>query len=281
MVGHYALAVDRYIAANRVNWDDRVPIHVASRFYDVEGFVATPRGPRDWEQPALGPVEGLDVVHLQCHFGLDTLALAHAGAHIVGVDFSRAAIATATQLAERTGLGDRARFVEADVRDAARVLAPATFDLVYVTLGSLCWLPSIEQWAQQVAALLRSGGRLYLHDVHPLAWALADHDLSIEHTYFEDPEPVAHDDTSTYTDSDKPIAHTRIYEWNHSIGEIITAAIDNGLRVDSLHEHDWTTFQQFAWLEPASDGRHHIPTGRPRVPLTFTLTATNTGHTAR
>ncbi len=172
--------MDPRLVANRANWDDRVPLHVASSFYDVEGFMAQPRTRHVWETEVLGPVAGLDIVHLQCHFGLDSLALAHDGARVVGLDFSSAAVATARDLAQRTGLADRATFVEADVLHAADALAPATFDLVYVSLGALCWLPSVEAWAGQVAALLRPGGRLYLHDGHPLAWALADDDVRVE-----------------------------------------------------------------------------------------------------
>jgi SAM-dependent methyltransferase len=189
-----------YISANRANWDDRVAIHVASKFYDVEGWLRQPRGPRDWELAVLGDVSGLDVLHLQCHFGLDTLALAIAGATVTGLDFSGSAIAEARSLAARAGLGERARFVEADVLRGVDALSPERYDLIYVSLGALCWLPSVERWADQVQALLRPGGRLYLHDVHPLAWACADDDLRVEHSYFEAPEPYVDDVDVTYTD---------------------------------------------------------------------------------
>ena len=212
-----------YTAANRANWDDRVPIHVASKFYDVGRWLQERPGPRAWELEVLGEVVGLDVVHLQCHFGLDTLALANAGARVTGVDFSAAAIAQARSLATQAGLADRARFVQADVLQAASVLQPEQFDLVYVSLGALCWLPSVTRWASQVAALLRPGGRLYLHDGHPLAWALADDDLRIEHSCFEEEEPFVDDLDVTYTDGEGRLANTRAYEWNHSIGEIVTA----------------------------------------------------------
>ena len=263
------------IAANRANWDDRVAIHVASEFYDVERWVRERPGPRRRELDALGDVAGLELLHLQCHFGLDTLAFADAGAIVTGLDFSGAAIAEARALAERVGLADRARFVEADALNAAEVLAPQHWDIVYVSLGALCWLPSVGRWAAQVAALLRPGGRLYLHDGHPLAWALADEDLRIEHTYFEEPVPYVDDEDVTYTDGEGRITHTRSYEWNHSIGEIVTAVLDHGLRVDVLVEHDWTVWQRFPWLVETAPHRWETPPGRPRVPLTFTLLATS------
>ena len=266
-----------YIAINRENWNDRVPIHVASKFYDVENWLRERPGPRQWELDALGDVAGLDVVHLQCHFGLDTLAFANAGALVTGVDFSDAAIVEARSLAERAGLADRARFVEADVLQAADVLAPHRYDIVYVSLGALCWLPSVNQWAGQVASLLRPGGRLYLHDGHPLAWALAENDLRIEHSYFEELEPHVDDAGVTYTDGEARISHARQFEWNHAIGEIVTAILDHGLRVVSLIEHDWTVWPRFPWLVETVGHRWTTPSDRPRVPLTFTLLAARPG----
>ena len=265
--------MEDHLAANRANWDDRVPIHVASAFYDVEGWLAAPHGPRQRELDALGDVAGLDLVHLQCHFGLDTLAFAHAGARVTGLDFSAPAVTEATRLAARAGLADRARFVEADVLDAAAALSPATFDVVYVSLGALCWLPSIERWAAQVAALLRPDGRLYLHDVHPLAWALADDDVRVEHGYFEEGAPFVDDSDVTYTDGDATVAHSRSYEWNHSIGEIVNAVVGHGLAVERLVEHDWTVWQRFPWLVETGPHRWEAPADHPRLPLTFTLLA--------
>jgi SAM-dependent methyltransferase len=147
--------MDEWREVNRANWDERVPIHVASAFYDVEGWIRDRPARPEWERDVLGDLSGLDVVHLQCHIGLDTLALAEAGATVTGLDFSPAAIAQARLLARRAELEDRARFVEADVLDAAMVLAPARFDVVFVSLGALCWLPHVARWAEQVGALLR------------------------------------------------------------------------------------------------------------------------------
>ncbi len=295
----HAAAVDERIAANRANWDDRTAIHVGSAFYDVEGWLADPPGPRAREVDALGDVAGLDLVHLQCHFGLDTLTFAVAGATVTGLDVSGAAVAEARAIAARAGLDDRARFVEGDVLDAAAVLRDAgfelpAFDVVYVSLGALCWLPSVERWARQVGELLRPGGRLYLHDGHPLQWAMADDDTVVEHTYYEEAEPFVSDEAETYTDlgsdqtgADLPgsdlagtapaITNTVTYEWNHSIGEIVNAVIGAGLRIDRLDEHDWTVYRRFDWLEETEPHVWSLPADRPRFPLTFTLLATRTG----
>jgi SAM-dependent methyltransferase len=264
-----------YVDVNRANWDDRVPIHVASDFYDVEGWVARRPGPRPWETEVLGDVSGLDAVHLQCHFGLDTLALANAGARsVTGLDVSPAAVDQARSLAARLGHDDRARFVEHDVLHALDVLPAAAFDLVYVSLGALCWLPSVDAWAAQVAGLLRPGGRLYLHDGHPLAWALAEDDVRLEHTYFEEPAPFVDEMDVTYTDGAGRLAHPKAYEWNHGLAETVTAVLGHGLVLNLLVEHDWTVWPRFPWLVALGDGRWGVPPDRPRLPLTFSLLAT-------
>lgn len=266
--------MDPRLAANRANWDDRVPIHMASSFYDVEGWLAGPRRPRAWEQEALGDLEDLRLLHLQCHIGLDSLAFAGDGAYVTGLDFSSSAIDQARALATRAGLDDRARFVEGDVLEAVEVLSPATYDVVYVSIGSMCWVPSIARWAEQVEGLLAPGGRLFVHDEHPLAWALGTDDLCVEESYFEEAEPLVIDDEVTYADGEAQISNRRHYEWNHSLGEIVAALLGRNLHLERLTEHDWTLWRRFDWLEATSDGRWRVPSSRPRVPLSFTLMAT-------
>ncbi len=264
---------DAAFAQNKTSWDQRVPVHVASEFYDVEGWLREGRGPRPEEIAAVGEVSGLDLVHLQCHFGLDTLAWARLGARVTGLDFSEPAIEQARVLAARAGLEDRATFVCANVYDAAEALDHQTFDVVYVSLGALCWLPSVDRWASVAAALARPGGRLFLHDVHPLSDALSDDELVLEHTYFEEPEPYIDDSGFTYTDGTYSVAMERNYSWNHSLGEIVTSVIDHGFVLEGLEEHDWTSFARFPWLVRAGDRRYVLPPGRPRIPLSFSLSA--------
>jgi len=267
------VTVDEYLAANRANWDDRTGIHVESQFYDVDGWLRDQTGPPAREIEALGDLTGLRLVHLQCHFGLDTMQWARVGADVTGLDFSPAAIDAARNIARRAGFEDRARFVCANVFDAVEALEHDTFDVVCVTLGALCWLPSVERWANQVGALLKPGGRLYLHEAHPVSWALHDEQPCFRDSYFEEPGPFVADFDTTYTDATRPLQHTRHYEWNHSLGEIVNALVGHGLQLDSLLEHDWTVWPRFTWL--VSHDKHHwtSPPDRPRMPLSFTLLA--------
>ena len=263
-----------WLAANRANWDDRTPIHLQSRFYDVDGWLAQGRPPRAREAEALGDVAGLTLVHLQCHIGLDTLTWARAGADVTGIDFSSPAIDAARSIAARAGLAERSRFLCADVYDASEALAGETFDIAYVSLGALCWLPSVDRWAAQVANVVRPGGRFFIHDGHPTASAMADDEPVFERPYFEEQAPVVFDDDVTYTDGDQRLLHTRTYEWNHSLGQIVTSLIAHGLRLEWLTEHDWTAWPRFPFLVEAAPGRWSTPPNRPRLPLSFSLLAT-------
>jgi SAM-dependent methyltransferase len=260
-------------AANRRWWDSAVPVHLASEFYDVAGWLSDGHGPRRREAAVLGDVTGLDLVHLQCHFGKDTLAWARAGATVTGLDFSEPAVAAARDLADRAGLADRSDFVCAPVAEAVAALGGRTFDVVYVSLGALSWLPSVDGWADQVAGLLRTRGRLFLHDVHPLSLALADDDLTVVWTYFEEPVPYRDVRAGSYADATGAMPGEATYSWNHGIGEIVTAVVGHGLRVDRLEEHEWTSFPRYPWLVATDDEEYVIPAGRPRVPLSFTLVA--------
>jgi SAM-dependent methyltransferase len=164
-------------------------------------------------------------VHLQCHIGTDTVSLVRLGASMTGLDFSAPAVAAARQLAERTGAD--ARFVQADLYAAPGVLGRGGFDLVFTGVGALCWLPDIRRWAEVVAALLRPGGRLFIREGHPMMWPLdearEDGLLVVRYPYFERPEPVVFDVEGTYVETDAEFQHNVTQEWNHGLGEIVTA----------------------------------------------------------
>jgi SAM-dependent methyltransferase len=165
-------SAEDWLELNRSNWDARVPVHTASRFYDLPGFVAGRDELRPFELEEVGDVTGRQLLHLQCHLGLDTLSWARHGAAVTGLDFSGPALATARELAERIGARD-ARFVESDVYRAPEALDGRTFDIVYTGLGALCWLPDIDRWARTAASLVAPGGFLYLAEFHPFCDTLS------------------------------------------------------------------------------------------------------------
>ncbi|MEV6977486.1 class I SAM-dependent methyltransferase [Kitasatospora sp. NPDC093806] len=256
-------------AANRANWDERVPIHTASDFYDIPGFVAGKDVLRPFELAEVGDVDGKTLLHLQCHIGLDTLSWARRGATVTGLDFSEPAVAAATEVAERIG-ATTARFVASDVYDAVGALGGQTFDVVYTGLGALCWLPDIDRWARTAAALVAPGGFLYLAEFHPFADTLAEDGRTVETDYFER-GPTVWDETYTYTDGEQVTGATVTVEWQHGIGDVVSALASQGLRIEFLHEHDFTLFARFPVLE--QDGGYRFPPGHPAAPLMYSIRA--------
>ncbi len=276
------MALDDARRLNLANWEDRVPVHAASRTYDLAGLAADPTRltrviERDRER--MPDLSGKDVVHLQCHIGTDTLSLARLGATTVtGYDFSPSALAVARKLAHDAGVA--IDYVEGELYDAVERLGGQRFDVVYTGTGALCWLPDVKGWAKVVAALLRPAGVLHIHEGHPVLWAI-DHErddglLSIRFPYFETATPLLLEEPGTYTDGDPDaITHNATAEWNHGIGEVVQACIEAGLTITALHELqycDWLALPDVMEITD-SDGAARLRDGPERLPLSYTLQA--------
>ena len=268
-----------YLAVNRANWDERASIHAASPDYQFDRLAADPTAISDvatFDLPRLGRLDGLDVVHLQCHIGTDTVSLARLGARsVTGLDLSPASIAVARRFAERCG--HDIRFVESEVYAAVEALG-ATYDLVYTGIGALNWLPSIDRWAATVAALLRPGGRLFIRDGHPMLYTVPDLEhfdsLSIEMPYFEVPEPYVSDADTTYVETDERLTNTTNVEWNHGIGDMVGAVLRHGMRLTAFDEHRSIPWVALPGLMTHIGGGEYALVDRPeRMPLSFTLQA--------
>ena len=271
---HSAIPTD-WNDANRALWDERVPLHAAGSFYDLDGFRAGADALRDFERAEVGDVTGRSLLHLQCHMGLDTLSWArHGAARVVGLDFSAPAVDVARSLAADLGLGqDRAAFVAADVYDAAQAVPDPAYDIVYTGGGALCWLPDIRRWAETAASLVAPGGFLYLAEFHPFTDVLDDETGSrIVRDYF-DRDAQVYDLPGTYGSDSTDTVNNRSVEWQHPVGEVVTALAAAGLRIEFLHEHDVSLFRRFESFE-ARDGYYRFPAGRPRIPLMYSLKAT-------
>jgi len=255
--------------ANRRMWDERVPIHLGSGFYDVAAFKAGGLTLRPFEVAEVGDVAGKSLVHLQCHFGLDTLSWARLGARVTGLDFSEPAVAAARALATEAGLHDAA-FVQGNVYDAPAVLG-RRFDVVYTGLGALCWLPDLERWADAIVALALPGGIVYVAEFHPFTDVFADHDLSIVCPYFQGPEPAVWDDPGTYADPGKATEHNLRYEWTHPVSEVIDALARRGLVLRRFREHDHTLFARWPFLTREGADVYRLPEGMPSLPLMYSV----------
>jgi len=257
-----------WLDANRAQWDERVPLHVASEFYDQSKLRAghgmlTPIDEKQLTEYFPEGLAGKRILHLQCHFGADTLALAQRGAEVVGIDFSKPAIVQARALAAELDLADRSRFVIANVYDLRHTLPqPESFDIVFTTWGTIGWLPDVAEWARIVEWYLKPGGRLYFADGHPAAWVLdgAEGELpTLQYAYDTDGEADVIDDDKDYAVDDASLTNTRTYEWPHPVGEIVTALLATGLSLDFLHEHYEIPWKMFGYLESAGEGMFRWP----------------------
>jgi SAM-dependent methyltransferase len=271
--------MDDYRDVNRANWNDRVAAHAASPDYAVARFTDDPSFLSEvvtFDRTRLGDIAGLDAVHLQCHIGTDTVSLARLGAKLTGLDFSAPALEQGRRLAEAAGL--EIEFVESDLYGAPDALGRERFDLVYTGVGALCWLPDVGRWAEVVAALLRPGGRLFIREGHPMLWALTDPRedglLVVEYPYFEQPEPMVWDEGGTYVETDQEFTHNVTHEWNHGIGEIVSAVLAAGLELTGLEEHDTVPWDALPGQMTEVGGGEFRLTDRPeRLPHTYTLQA--------
>lgn len=264
-------------ALNRASWDERVAIHLGPGGYDLAPLRAGQGRLNAIEEAELGSVAGLRVLHLQCHFGSDTLVLAGRGAEITGLDFSAPAIEAARELSANLGLP--ARFVQSDLYDApAAIPEPGSFDLVFITWGTICWLPDVGRWARVIAHFLRPGGALYFADAHPVAYVFDDMAAGEAAgrpgwlaPYFG-AEPIPYDDAADYVDPNARLANSRQVNWLHPLGSILDALGDAGLRLEWLHEHPRVTWQMFRCLVRDADGCWTWP-DRPWLPLAVSLRA--------
>lgn len=271
--------------ANLSNWEDRVPLHLGA--YATEELVTDPghlsvvaRTDLAALAPHLpgGSVAGLDLCHLQCHIGTDTLSFAKAGASVVGVDFSPAALAGAAELASRMGID--ARWIETDVLDARAAVDRALggeyrFDVVYTSIGTIGWLNDLDRWAAQIAALLKPGGLFYIRDGHPVLNSLdEDSDaLTIRYRYFGDGTALQWDADGSYV-GEGEVSHTRTYEWPHPISEVVTVLLDHGLTVIAMDEGRTLPWQFSPRMTVNQDGEYEWPPHEAAlVPCTYTIVA--------
>jgi len=244
---------------NQSAWDSRVDVHAQSRFYDVEGFLAGKSSLTPMEQRLLGDVNGKSLLHLQCHFGLDTLSWARQGARVVGVDFSGKAVTLARRLTEESGLSERAQFVECNVYDT-RAHVAETFDIVFSSFGVVGWLPDLRPWAQVIRESLRPGGRFVLVEFHPYVWmSQVGPDLSIRYPYFNR-GAISEEGSGTYAERSAKLSY-REHGWNHPLADVMSALLDEGLRLEQFAEYDYSPFDIFPGMVRRDNS---VP---PRLPL--------------
>ena len=266
--------MDKYLRANRELWNEITPIHAGSELYDVAGFKAgkTILSPTPLELAEIGNVSGKTLLHLQCHFGMDTLSFARLAAKVTGVDFSEKAIGLARSLSRETGL--KADFIRCNIYDLKKYL-DSRFDIVYTSSGVLCWLPDLRGWAEIITHFLKPGGFFYIWEGHPLLSVFDNTEIStdfkVTESYFHNPAPNKWEPEGDYADRNATVVHPS-YEWTHSLSDIVNALIGAGLRIEFIHEFPVSAYRWSPFTEKQADGYWHVK--GDKVPLTFSVKAT-------
>ncbi len=265
------MSMEDYISINKQSWNNRVDAHMKSAFYDVSGFLNGNSSLKEIEIAMLGDLKGKSILHLQCHFGQDTISLARLGAFVTGVDLSDVAIAQARNLAIQTNVD--VEFICCNIYDLPLHL-DKQFDIVFTSYGTIGWLPDLDKWASVVAKFLKPGGSFVFVEFHPAVWMYDDNFEKIAYNYFNE-GPILEQESGTYADKDAPIAQHYVM-WNHGFGEVLTAVINNGLSVSLFKEFDYSPYNCFKETVEFEPGKFRIKHFGNRFPMVYALKALKT-----
>ena len=264
-----------FIDANRRHWDEVLPLHMKAWSYDVPGFKAGRSSLKYVELEELGDVRGKTLLHMQCHFGMDTISWAREGAVVTGADFSAPALEAARALAAECGI--EARFVHSNVYELPDVLHEQ-FDIVFTSYGVLCWLPDVPRWARIAAHFVRPGGTFYIAEFHPFSMVFDDApdvtDLHVRFPYFPRQDPLRWEGYGDYTDRNAKLQNDVTYEWPHPTSEVLSALIDAGLRIEHFHEFPLSSYKILPVMELVDDRYWRLTVGADAVPLVYSIKAT-------
>lgn len=256
---------DKLLAANKAVWNKRTDAHLASEFYDVQNFKNGKSSLNAFEIELLGNVEGKSLLHLQCHFGQDTLSLARMGAAATGVDFTDTAIAAAKELNDELGLD--AKFVCCNVYDTRRHISEQ-FDFVFTSYGTIGWLPELKPWAQVVSESLKPGGMFVMVEFHPYVWMLDEEFKTIKYAYFNE-EVIESISTSSYAAKEQLHEPMKEFGWNHPLSDVFSALTEAGLAMEVFREYNGSPYNCFANMEQHADGLYRFTNWGTKIPLVY------------
>lgn len=262
--------LQRYFESNKLLWNERAEAHFNSDFYNVKDFKHGKSSLNQIELDELGPVVGKTLLHLQCHFGMDTISLSRHGAITTGLDFSESAVKIARDLTQE--LNENIRFVCCNIYDA-NLHFDEKFDIIYTSYGAIGWLPDLQKWADIIFNLLKSGGKFYIVDFHPIVWMFDKNFDYLEYSYFNTVDPITEENYGTYADKSAAV-YGKEYGWNHSISEIIGSLISSGLNLSFFNEHSYSPYNCFNNMVETESNKWKIKNLEDKIPLLFSLMAT-------
>lgn len=260
---------NNYLEINRETWNKKTEVHVDSEFYDQKGFLEGNNTLKPIELDLLGDISGKKILHLQCHFGQDTMSLSRLGAKTTGVDLSDKAIDKAREIAHQLNLDTN--FVNCDIYSLPEYL-DEEFDIVFTSYGTIGWLPDLDKWAKVIQRFLKPGGKFIMADFHPVVWMFDDNFEGIGYNYFKE-DPIIETINGTYADKEAPISSKTI-SWNHATSEILNSLIINGLELNSFNEYDYSPYDCFNKTEEFEPGKYRIKHLGNKIPMVYSIVAT-------
>jgi len=261
-------AEHNYVTVNRQSWNNRTESHLKSEFYDMEGFLKGNTSLNNIELELLGDVSGKSILHLQCHFGQDSISLSRLGADVTGIDLSDKAIDSARQIAQQAEAASK--FICCDIYDLPNHLNEQ-FDIVYTSYGTIGWLPDLDKWAKIISTFLKPGGQFVFVEFHPVVWMFDDDFDKIGYRYFNS-GPILESENGTYADKEADISQDYVC-WNHSISEVLNSLIGNGLELKSFDEFDYSPYNCFANTIEFAPKQYRIAHLENKIPMVYALVA--------
>lgn len=259
-----------YLKQNKQLWNQRTAIHFKSDFYDVDGFIKSRNSLNQIERGLLGDLAGNSILHLQCHFGMDSLSLANAGAMVTGIDLSDVAIEKAIELNQKLNLN--AEFICCDVYEVPEVVSKQ-FDIVFTSYGTIGWLPDLNKWATVISKSLKPGGLFLIVEFHPVLWMFDENIKEIKYAYFKE-GAIIEAETGTYADKSAQIENNISITWNHSLDEVFSALLNAGLKIELFKEYDFSPYHIFSNGVENTPGKFMIRGLEGKLPLVYAVKAT-------
>jgi len=259
---------NNYLEVNKHSWNNRVDAHVNSEFYNMEGFLKGETSLKNIELDLLGDIRGLKVLHLQCHFGQDTISLSRMGADVTGIDLSDKAIDKAREIA--TQLNVNTKFICCDIFELPKLL-DEKFDIVFTSYGTIGWLPDMNKWADIVARYKKPEGKFVFVEFHPAVWMYDDDFKGINYNYFNT-GPIVEVETGTYADKSADISQKYVM-WNHGMSEVVNSLISSGLKIERMEEYNYSPYPCFKHTVKADKDKYYIESFGDKFPMVYAIVA--------
>lgn len=259
---------NKYLEVNKSLWNGKTELHVNSDFYDVEGFKKGKSSLNHLELDSLGDVSGKSLLHLQCHFGLDSLSWSRLGAKVTGIDLSDKAIDTARGLNDELGLD--AKFICSDLYNLPNVL-DEKFDIVFTSYGTIAWLPDLNKWAEVVSHFLKQGGVFFMAEFHPVLWLFDKDYEKIIYSYFNN-DVIIEENTGTYADWDADYKHIS-YEWSHPLSDVINAILKQNFTIESFNEYPYSFYNCFNKAVKGKNSFWYVDGLEGKMPMMYSIKA--------